>query len=495
MIGNILITFWVITISPLVFSLKINIQYLESLSKIYLSNILIAYIFMLSFIFFYIKPILDYLKTNNRLESISIENKTRILNAPILLSTMTFGAWIFAGVMGDINHYFYFNKITQESFIGVAKGLVFNIFNASLAFVIYFYTFEYGNGRWIIPFFFPNNILSIYKKTFRFTIMKRFRLYYSAISVYPLLLILTGVLRLKREFAPNEIDSILNSILLIIIFFLVVGLLVTYLITIVFQKPLMAMKDATRKIAESNFNKPLEVVSNDELGRLGEAINKMASEIKEKEFIKDTFGKLVDPEVRDYLLKGNMNRGGELKEVSILFSDIRGFTTISENLAPDRVVEILNLYFDRMSNCVSHNKGFVNKFIGDAIMAVFGAPIEQKNHASLSIQTAIDMKRELLEINKELEDLNLPKLKIGMGIHSGTVLAGNIGSINRMEYTVIGDTVNLASRLESMCKELETDLLFSEETFMLLNNNFKVQKKGVFTVRGRTKPTNLYTIT
>ncbi|MBK9503029.1 MAG: adenylate/guanylate cyclase domain-containing protein [Leptospiraceae bacterium] len=154
----------------------------------------------------------------------------------------------------------------------------------------------------------------------------------------------------------------------------------------------------------------------------------------------------------------------------------------------------LNQYFEQMSACITNEKGLVNKFIGDAILAVFGAPIPLLNHAESAVNAAIEMRKLAKELSQEFIKNGLPELKIGIGIHSGKVLAGNIGSLTRLEYTVIGDTVNMASRLEAYCKEVGKDLLITENTKLLLDSQFNIESIGRIQVRGRENEIGIYSL-
>jgi adenylate cyclase len=147
-----------------------------------------------------------------------------------------------------------------------------------------------------------------------------------------------------------------------------------------------------------------------------------------------------------------------------------------------------------MSACIIKEKGLVNKFIGDAILAVFGAPIPLTNHAESAVNAAIEMRKLAKELSQEFIKKGLPELKIGIGIHSGNVLAGNIGSLTRLEYTVIGDTVNIASRLESQCKEVGKDLLITENTKLMLDSQFNIESIGRIQVRGRENEIGIYSL-
>lgn len=209
--------------------------------------------------------------------------------------------------------------------------------------------------------------------------------------------------------------------------------------------------------------------------------------------INDAFGKAVDPYVRDYLLSGHVKLGGETRVVSVMFCDIRSFTAMSETMAPAKVVSMLNSYFTAISKCISKHNGIINKYIGDAVMAIFGAPVPSENNALEAYEAAQDMREALVYINKKFADKGYPAIRFGIGIHSGPVLAGNIGATNRMEYTVIGDTVNTASRVESLCKEYNTDLLITESTAEQLGDiKEKLTLVDEAKIRGKEERVRLY---
>ncbi|MDX1958591.1 MAG: adenylate/guanylate cyclase domain-containing protein [Leptospiraceae bacterium] len=217
-------------------------------------------------------------------------------------------------------------------------------------------------------------------------------------------------------------------------------------------------------------------------------------EAREKEYIKDIFGKAVDYRIRDYLLENKDFQLGKNLESTILFMDIRGFTRISEKKNSREVVTLLNRLFVRMDECITRNHGTINKFIGDAILAIFNVPIQIEGHVDSALKSAIEMFEELEKLNIELTQEGEERLDIGIGIHTGLVLAGNIGSQNRLEYTVIGDTVNTASRLESATKTLKTKLLISEDTYnkLLMKENLKYLAK--IKVKGKLEPIKVYGI-
>ncbi|MEC4984663.1 MAG: GAF domain-containing protein [Oscillatoria sp. PMC 1068.18] len=184
---------------------------------------------------------------------------------------------------------------------------------------------------------------------------------------------------------------------------------------------------------------------------------------------------------------------GERKEVTILFSDIRGYTTLTENLEATEVVSLLNQYFETMVEAVFNYEGTLDKFIGDALMAVFGAPLPLKeNHAWMSVQSALDMRQRLIEFNQRRIFTAQPQIRFGIGISSGEVVSGNIGSEKRMDYTVIGDGVNLSSRLESVTKEYGCDIIISESTKKLCGDRILVRELDKIRVKGKNKAVKIY---
>ncbi len=267
----------------------------------------------------------------------------------------------------------------------------------------------------------------------------------------------------------------------------------TFLFSSSFARPILSMQRAARKIQNGDYEIHLKNVSNDELGSLEDAIGEMAQGLKEKEFIKDTFGKLVDPNIRDYLLKGNVELGGQLVEATILFADIRGFTSLSEKLMPEKVVQLLNLYFERVSEDIASEGGLVNKFVGDGILAIFGAPIPLENSSLAAVRAGTKIRETVRLINGDDSSQNLPDIDIGLGIHTGPVLAGNIGSKSRMEYTVIGDTVNIASRVENLCKEFGKDFLITKSVKdQILDAGFKPIFLDSVKIRGKENLSDIY---
>ena len=182
------------------------------------------------------------------------------------------------------------------------------------------------------------------------------------------------------------------------------------------------------------------------------------------------------------------------REVTILFSDIRSFTSMSERMAPREVLEFLDEYFGHMGQIVRGHEGMLNKFLGDGMLAVWGVPDFQDDHAERAVRAALDMRRKLVELNEHWVRSGRAELRIGIGIHTGQVAAGMLGGADQREYTVIGDAVNLASRIESLTKTLSTDLLISQRTLDLCGGKFAVTRVGEEKVKGRDAGVVVFTV-
>lgn len=259
-------------------------------------------------------------------------------------------------------------------------------------------------------------------------------------------------------------------------------------------KPLDALHHAVDKIAQGDFDARVPLAGKDEFGIVAAAVNQMADGLRERGTLKEVLAKYLSRSVADQVIRsGQVPRlHGDRRKVTVLFSDIRGFTKISDGMAPEQVVQLLNEYFERMIEVIFKYHGTLDKFIGDGLMAVFGAPLDDLYQERNAVDAALEMQASLAELTERWQAQGFPALRIGIGINTGMAIVGNIGSNQRMEYTTIGDTVNLASRLESHTKVLETPILISEYTYVEVRNYFVMKTMGAVEIRGRTDPVTVY---
>jgi len=209
---------------------------------------------------------------------------------------------------------------------------------------------------------------------------------------------------------------------------------------------------------------------------------------------RDSFARYLSRDVMARVLTDAPSLRGEHREVSILFSDLRGFTTLSEQLPPERIASHLNEYFEAMTTAIFAHHGMINDFVGDAVMAVFGAPMADADHAWHAVQSARDMDRALERLNVAWDAAGLPRLRMGIGIHTGPVFAGNVGGRDRLKYTVIGDPVNVASRVEGLNKELGTTILITEETLAAVGERVRTRDCGPQAVKGRVEKVRVFEV-
>jgi adenylate cyclase len=253
----------------------------------------------------------------------------------------------------------------------------------------------------------------------------------------------------------------------------------------------------TRAIEAGTVSEPLSILTRDEVGELALSFNRMVEELRTRERIKDTFGKFVDPRIVTRLI-GSGAEQAERRTLTIFFSDIKGFSGISEQLTASAVVNLLNSYFGTVAEIIHAHRGFIDKYIGDAVMAFWVSPFSAgDDHASDACLAALAQQEAVVQLRAQLPEItgmrrDPPELVIRMGIATGEAVVGTIGSESSRSYTVIGDTVNLASRLESINKLYSTSLILSEETYRTAQHVIEARELDLITVAGKTEPVRIY---
>jgi adenylate cyclase len=273
------------------------------------------------------------------------------------------------------------------------------------------------------------------------------------------------------------------------------GILLSLVLSMYFSHPIQRLGEGAKALGLGHLDHRVHIKRNDELGDLAYAFNRMAEDLEVKEKIKDSFGRYVAPEIVETVLANPDKKWlkGSKVEVTVLFVDIRGFTSLSENKDPEGIVELLNDYFTLVTDAVIKHGGHINKFWGDEVMAVFGAPVPNPKHAEAAVRSALDIQGDVFRLNRE-HRRGFENICIGVGINSGEMVAGNLGSQRRMEYTVIGDNVNIASRLTSQAKAGE--ILISSSTFDLIKKekSFLIEELGKVSVKGRKEEVDVFNV-
>ncbi len=300
---------------------------------------------------------------------------------------------------------------------------------------------------------------------------------------------------LTAELAPaRELE---RTVLLISLAALLAATVVAIGIARGVSRPLQQLAEHTKLVAAGDYTQQIALPRQDEFGQLATAFNQMTAGLAERDRVRNLLGMVVSPEIATQLLHSDLQLGGEEREVTILFCDLRDFTSFSEKMAPADVLTLLNRYLDRMSGIIERHGGVIDKYIGDAIMALFGAPVAAADAPARAVAAARDMARALESLNAELRAEGRPALAFGVGINTARVVAGNMGSKTRLNYTVIGDGVNLASRLEGLTKDpaYGTPIIVSEATLAGISPRPFARELGEVKVKGKAEAVKIFALT
>jgi len=309
---------------------------------------------------------------------------------------------------------------------------------------------------------------------------------------------LVAELGVKLGWAP---DTMLGNIWEYMLPPLLATVLLATILAILLARGVTRHLDRLRATVEAigggNLNATLEPRGAVEFADLARAINSMSAGLRERKTISEAFSGYLSPEVLDMIVRNGRlpELKGERKEISVLFADLRNFTPMSEVTRPEEVVKLLSTIFEKMVAAVHRNDGRVDKFMGDGLMATFGAPVDDSSHQKHAILTALEMQQELHRLCSQwAAEGRRSDFKMGIGINSGSAVVGNIGSQVHMEYTAIGDTVNLASRLQDATKEVNCEILVSEATYQSVELQFEWKPLGGVHLKGRTQPVQVYAV-
>jgi len=332
---------------------------------------------------------------------------------------------------------------------------------------------------------------------------KRKLLFVSSLVVLPPIIILgtTLLIRVRHELIVSGHEQLLGfmpSLAAWVVLIVAVGYALSLLIFLRManeaSESVNDLSEAMHQVEEGRLDTYLLEKTSDEYAGIYRRFNRMVSELMERERLRDAFGRYVAKELAEDVMQHGIELGGKEVHASVLFADIRDFTAMSESMSANEVVNILNQYFSVVEPSIQEQGGWINKFGGDSLLAVFGVLTPQPDHIQHAVQAALNMRLALREFNKKQKENGKPLLKIGVGIHTGKMVAGSVGSHDRMEFTVIGDTVNTASRIEGLNKKWGTDILISEAVAKETKREIELEPMPETRVRGISEPIHVFAV-
>lgn len=429
----------------------------------------------------------DRLQSGTPAAELPVDVARRVLNWPFINATVAVIGWVPVAI-----------------FFGVVFRSLTNVFAISISALLAITVIYVGTDilwRGIIPVFFPDGHLSTIP-AFRLAVHWRLLWAFLLVGLVPPFLLVTLSLSRSRALidSPNP-EVVLRNLIIVQIFILVAGLFasagIATLVSRAITEPLRVLQEAMGKVQDNDLDATVPVTSNDELGYLGERFNDMTAGLRRGEQLRTLFGLYVSPEVAQAAVETGAGLGGQLCECTIMFSDLRDFTGLTERLTPEALVDLINRYMTAMVSAIVDHGGVVTRFGGDSILAVFGSPLNfMTDHAEQAVNAAYHMRQALQEFNQNAASNPVAVgrqtvLENGIGIATGPVIAGNVGGKERIEYTVMGDAVNLASRLEGMTAELKFPILISEATFAAIGA-LSAQQLPDVPVKGKANPVTIY---
>jgi adenylate cyclase len=420
----------------------------------------------------------------------------RALLVPFAIGGITFLGWMLAGVIWGVVWPLITGTFTSAGALRAVFGTTCVAGTVTSTF-----SFLSAERRWrrVLPAFVTAGGIARAPKVARLSVRARLLIVFVVISVLPVSVL--GVVAYTRAAAlvgadPALASSLVRDVFVLIVFVMAVGIAAAVILAVSVSQsvaePLGALATAMREVEKGELDTRCAVVSADEIGQVTEGFNEMVQGLRERERVTEMFGRYVSREIRDEILAGRVSLEGTQAEVTILFSDLRDFTPWVEATDPREVVRDLNAYFGEMEGAIRASGGLVLQYIGDEIEAVFGAPVADAGHAEMAVRAALEMRRRLQAWNAQRARSGKAPLRHGIGIHTGTVLAGSIGSRDRLSYALVGDAVNLASRIQSLTKELGAEILVSGATQGRLADPSVLERVTTARVKGKTAEVEVY---
>jgi adenylate cyclase len=481
---NILVTAGVVAYVLLVFGYEFVLANLpQNVSLIVLGTIIGV---VLSF--WYVRELIAFFVRDPRevVDEYSLNRlRRKALNLPVAMAAIAFGVWLIFGLMIATNIMKLHPDQPLRIFVHIFMGI---IFSAQVVAIYVFYFTESILSRSIVNYLMGDEKVSSLDGVVSMPISVRITLMVLTTAVFPMLHI-TFLNYLGESRGP----TLLYATLLVFVNGVGQGIFIV-----------RSLSDPINRIAElfvrfqhgEDVSEDVEIHRADNLGRFAEMFDDLTETIEERDFIRRTFGRYMSQQVMEEILDGDIELGGTLKEATVMFADVRDFTRFSENKPPDEVVSLLNDYLDTMVEVITNYDGVPDKFLGDGILAVWSVPADVSNHPQKAVQAAFAMLKELDRFNEERRRNGEEPLTIGMGIHTGELIAGNIGSREKMEFTVVGDTVNTCSRIEAANKELNSTISLSRTVYEQLPPALQERFRSVpnMELKGKKQRIDLYTL-
>ncbi|HTY22105.1 MAG TPA: adenylate/guanylate cyclase domain-containing protein [Desulfomonilaceae bacterium] len=446
---------------------------------------------------------------------------SEFMNLPFRTAALTLLGWLSAGICYVLLPLFFQELAGRPwpSTIRLFAAIVF--IGAPFSVVVVYFLMEWWVRREMQKLF-PTHLLASVPKSVRINVLPKMLVVSLLIGIVPVSMVSYVTLSLIHEINAGHvsISSFLSNMPLVIGFLLSLGVLAAIrLSTLVAQsvsRPLRQVSSAMEQISKGDLNVSVAVVSNDEIGALAEGFNKMVEGLRERDFIRDTFGSYVSPDVASEILKApdTLNLGGELREVTILVSDLRRFTSLSASVSAETVVRLLNRYFERMVDIIMMHGGTIDELMGDGVLAFFGAPRRVPESQLRAVHCAVTMQRAMSDLNRELKQTvpevyfeagdSVPPsgrrltgqlqgdLTMGIGINSGPLVVGNIGSEKRKKYGAVGSPINVAFRVEKQTGEGE--ILITHEVYSRVAGVVEVVAVPDVELKGIDTPMTLYRV-
>src|SRR5262245_38439974 len=422
----------------------------------------------------------------------------RVVSAPLVVTLLGFTGWVGSIVVFPLATLLRTGRWSPDLMSQqVLSPLVSGFLAATCTYLLVDLVFR----SQVVPQVFPEGRLSDVPGALALSVRGRLVVFLIAVGFVPLFtlfgLVRAAVVRLHAGL-PIEavVPQLAHASAVSFGVFLALGIALTAVLARTFTQPLGALAGALRRIRGGDLAARVAVTAGDEVGVLEDGVNALASALRERERILGAFGRVVDPAVRDRLLAGDVRPGGEARTATVLFSDLRDFTTLAASTPAPDVVATLNEFFGAMTERVRTCGGFVDKFIGDALLVVFGLfepddPANRAAGAAAALRCDDGVRDCVGRLNAARIAGGRPPLAVKIGVHTGPVVAGTVGAADRHEYTVIGDTVNVAARLQQLCREHGRDLLVSEATHRLATAGGeprRVLMRAALALRGRDEP-------